>query len=58
MSTTDTEDAAMLPVEPEVKKKKRATTAKKAAVEAVEAVAPPAPARRRLSSSLPSKAKR
>ncbi|MFV0672112.1 pseudouridine synthase [Variovorax sp. tm] len=44
MSTTDTEDAAMLPVEPEVKKKKRATTAKKAAVEAVEAVAPPAPA--------------
>ncbi|WP_445287561.1 pseudouridine synthase [Variovorax atrisoli] len=44
MSTTDTEDAAMLPVEPEVKKKKRATTAKKTAVEAVEAVAPPAPA--------------
>jgi len=44
MSTTDTEDAAKLPVEPEVKKKKRATTAKKAAVEAVEAVAPPAPA--------------
>lgn len=44
MSTTDTEDAAMLPVEPEVKKKKRATTAKKAAVEAVEAAAPPAPA--------------
>lgn len=44
MSTTDTEDAAMLPVEPEVKKKKRATTAKKAAVEAVDAVAPPAPA--------------
>jgi len=39
MSTTDTEDAAMLPVEPEVKKKKRATPARKA-VDAVEAVAP------------------
>ncbi|WP_295977329.1 pseudouridine synthase [uncultured Variovorax sp.] len=44
MSTTDTEDAAMLPVEPEVKKKKRATTARKAAVDAVEAAVPPAPA--------------
>ncbi|MDP9600465.1 UNVERIFIED_ORG: 23S rRNA pseudouridine2605 synthase [Variovorax paradoxus] len=43
MSTTDTEDAAMLPVEPEVKKKKRATTAKKAAVDAIETVAPPEP---------------
>ncbi len=39
MSTTDTEDAAMLPVEPEVKKKKRATPARKV-VDAVEAVAP------------------
>jgi 23S rRNA pseudouridine2605 synthase len=43
MSTTDTEDAAMLPVEPEVKKKKRATTARKAAVDAIETVAPPEP---------------
>ncbi|WP_432731376.1 pseudouridine synthase [Variovorax sp. W6] len=43
MSTTDTEDAAMLPVEPEVKKKKRATPAKKAAAEAAEAVAAPEP---------------
>ncbi|HEX7865776.1 MAG TPA: pseudouridine synthase [Variovorax sp.] len=41
MSTTDTEDAAMLPVEPEVKKKKRATTARKAAGDAIESVAPP-----------------
>jgi 23S rRNA pseudouridine2605 synthase len=40
MSTTDTEDAAMLPAEPEVKKKKRATTPKKAAVDAIESVAP------------------
>jgi len=43
MSTTDTEDAAMLPVEPEVKKKKRATTARKAAVDAIETVAPQEP---------------
>lgn len=43
MSTTDTEDAAMLPVEPEVKKKKRATTARKAAVDAIETVAPSEP---------------
>ncbi|MDN6885591.1 pseudouridine synthase [Variovorax sp. CAN2819] len=43
MSTTDTEDAAMLPVEPEVKKKKRATAASKAVVDAIEAVAPPEP---------------
>lgn len=43
MSTTDTEDAAMLPVEPEVKKKKRATPAKKAAVDAIETVAPSEP---------------
>lgn len=41
MSTTDTEDAAMLPVEPEVKKKKRAPAAKKVAVDAIESVAPP-----------------
>ncbi|WP_426392629.1 pseudouridine synthase [Variovorax sp. R-27] len=40
MSTTDTEDAAMLPAEPEVKKKKRATTPKKAAGDAIESVAP------------------
>ncbi|SFO62815.1 23S rRNA pseudouridine2605 synthase [Variovorax sp. OK605] len=42
MSTTDTEDAAMLPAEPEVKKKKRATTPKKAAGAATESVAPEA----------------
>ncbi|MGJ7572473.1 pseudouridine synthase [Variovorax sp. RB2P76] len=42
MSTPDTDDAAMLPAEPEVKKKKRATAPKKAAGEAVEAVAPQA----------------
>jgi len=41
MSTTDTEDAAMLPVEPEVKKKKRAPAAKKVAVDAIESVALP-----------------
>ena len=39
MSTPDTEDAAMLPAEPEVKKKKRATAPRKAAGEAVESVA-------------------
>lgn len=39
MSTTDTEDAAMLPAEPEAKKKKRATTPKKAAGDAIESVA-------------------
>jgi 23S rRNA pseudouridine2605 synthase len=42
MSTNDTEDAAMLPAEPEVKKKKRATTPKKAAGDAIESVAPEA----------------
>ena len=42
MSTTDTEDAAMLPAEPEVKKKKRASTSKKAAGDAVESVVPEA----------------
>jgi len=42
MSTTDTEDAAMLPAEPEVKKKKRAAASKKAAGAATESVAPDA----------------
>jgi 23S rRNA pseudouridine2605 synthase len=42
MSTNDTEDAAKLPAEPEVKKKKRATTPKKAAGDALESVAPEA----------------
>ncbi|QNK66750.1 pseudouridine synthase [Variovorax sp. PAMC26660] len=40
MSPSDTDDAAMLPVEPEVKKKKRAVTPKKAADGAIESVAP------------------
>ncbi len=42
MSTNDTEDAAMLPAEPEVKKKKRATTPKKVAGDTAESVAPEA----------------
>ena len=45
MSTTDTEDAAMLPAEPEVKKKKRAAPSRKAAGDAIESVAPEAAAR-------------
>ena len=44
MSTTDTEDAAMLPAEPEVKKKKRAAPSRKAAGDAIESVAPEAAA--------------
>jgi 23S rRNA pseudouridine2605 synthase len=42
MSPSDTDDAAMLPAEPEVKKKKRAATPRKAAVAATESVAPEA----------------
>jgi len=42
MSPSDTDDAAMLPAEPEVKKKKRAATPKKAAAAAVESAAPEA----------------
>lgn len=41
MSTTDTEDAAMLPVEPEIKKKKRTTVPKKAAGDAAESAMAP-----------------
>jgi 23S rRNA pseudouridine2605 synthase len=42
MSPSDTDDAALPPVEPEVKKKKRAATPKKAADGAIESVAPEA----------------
>ncbi|WP_454909213.1 pseudouridine synthase [Variovorax gossypii] len=42
MSPSDTDDAAMLPAEPEVKKKKRAATPRKAAVAAAESAAPEA----------------
>ncbi|WP_422086285.1 pseudouridine synthase [Variovorax sp.] len=42
MSPSDTDDAAMLPAEPEVKKKKRAAAPRKAAVAAAESVAPEA----------------
>ncbi|ATA55256.1 23S rRNA pseudouridylate synthase B [Variovorax boronicumulans] len=42
MSSSDTDDAAMLPVEPEVKKRKRAATPKKVTEVAVESVAAPA----------------
>ncbi|SCX48301.1 pseudouridine synthase [Variovorax sp. EL159] len=42
MSPSDTDDAAMPPVEPEIKKKKRAAAPKKAAGDAIESVAPEA----------------
>ncbi|MES2246602.1 MAG: pseudouridine synthase [Pseudomonadota bacterium] len=42
MSSSDTDDAAMLPVEPEVKKRKRPATPKKVTEVAVEPVAAPA----------------
>lgn len=44
MSPSDTDDAAMPPVEPEIKKKKRAAAPKKAAGDAIESVAPEAAA--------------